>query len=72
MKKLFKDPAKGVVGGVLSGLGQYLGVDPALVRVIFVILCFATNWFAGMLIYFLLWHFLPNKNDIGFTDYDMK
>ncbi|MEX0836192.1 MAG: PspC domain-containing protein [Nitriliruptor sp.] len=42
-----------VVAGVSGGLGRYLGVDPAIVRIGFVVLTFAG--FVGPLIYGVLW-----------------
>ena len=40
-KRLVRDTRHGVIGGVAAGLGQYLNVDPVLVRLAFVLLFFA-------------------------------
>ncbi|MBA3944074.1 MAG: PspC domain-containing protein [Herpetosiphonaceae bacterium] len=42
-----------VVGGVAGGLGEYLQVDPAFVRIGFLVLGFATP--IGIPLYLLLW-----------------
>jgi phage shock protein PspC (stress-responsive transcriptional regulator) len=42
-----------ILGGVCSGLAHYLGVDPLLVRIVFVILALAHG--IGILLYFVLW-----------------
>ena len=39
-KKLYRDKDNALLGGVLSGLGHYLGVDPLWLRIIMVILLF--------------------------------
>jgi phage shock protein PspC (stress-responsive transcriptional regulator) len=42
-----------VLGGVGSGLGHYFGVDPLLVRIVFVILAIAHG--IGIVLYLILW-----------------
>jgi phage shock protein PspC (stress-responsive transcriptional regulator) len=54
--RLFRSRNNSIIGGVCSGLGQYLGVDPTWVRLFFILL--AINGI-GVLIYFLLWIIMP-------------
>lgn len=42
-RKLFRDPCNKVLGGVCSGLGVYLNVDPMWIRILFVCLTLFTN-----------------------------
>jgi phage shock protein C len=60
-RKFYRGRERRILGGVCAGLGEYLDVDPTLVRVAFV---------AGMLlgwlvavpaIYLILWIFTPEK-----------
>jgi phage shock protein C len=46
-----------VIGGVAAGLGQYLDVDPVLVRLAFVLLFFANGF--GLLAYLVGWVMIP-------------
>jgi len=46
-----------IVAGVAGGLGEYLGVDPVLIRIAFVLLVFAGA--TGVLAYLLAWLFIP-------------
>lgn len=46
-----------VIGGVCSGLGYYFGIDPVIVRLIFVVLAFTT--FVTPFIYPILWLITP-------------
>jgi len=39
-RRLYRDPESGVIAGVLAGIADYLGVRPALLRIITVILAF--------------------------------
>ncbi len=46
-----------VIGGVCAGLGRYLGVDPVLLRVAFVVLALAGG--GGVLLYVVAWILVP-------------
>ena len=55
--KLFRDSDDKMIGGVCSGLGFYLGADPVLVRVLFLIaLLFGT---LGFWVYLSIWIVAP-------------
>jgi phage shock protein C len=56
---LTRDPRRAVLGGVAAGFGQYLDVDPVLVRLAFVILCFANG--IGLLLYLVAWVIVPSE-----------
>jgi phage shock protein PspC (stress-responsive transcriptional regulator) len=56
-KRLVRDTRQGVIGGVAAGLGQYLDVDPVLVRLAFVLLFFANGF--GLLAYLVCWVVIP-------------
>ncbi len=58
-KKLYRSRTERWLGGVCGGLGAYFGVDPTLVRVIFVIL--SLTFGSGFLIYLVLWLIIPNE-----------
>jgi phage shock protein C len=48
-----------MVGGVCGGLGVYLGIDPTIVRLFFVLLAFAKG--IGFALYFILWIVVPRE-----------
>jgi len=56
-KKLYRDKENSFLGGVLSGLGHYLGVDPLWLRIIMVILFFGFG--TGLIVYIILWILIP-------------
>lgn len=58
-KKLYRVPSKGMIGGICVGLGEYLDLDPTVVRLIFVLLTFAG--LSGVLIYIIMWLIIPVK-----------
>ena len=58
-RRLYRAANDKVLGGVCAGLASYLKLDPAIVRLIFVLICF--TWGAGFLLYIILWIVLPTK-----------
>jgi phage shock protein C len=50
-----------VIGGVCAGLGRYLGVDPVLLRVAFVVLAIAGG--GGLLLYVVSWILIPEARE---------
>lgn len=60
--ELFRDKSDSVLGGVCSGIANYLGIDPVIVRVAFIGLTLMTGFF--FLIYIILWIFLPDQSRI--------
>jgi len=58
-KRLFRSRKERILGGVCGGLGNYLNVDPVLIRVVWAILFFAAG--AGFLAYILAWIIIPEE-----------
>jgi phage shock protein PspC (stress-responsive transcriptional regulator) len=57
--RLYRDTADKMIGGVCSGIANYLNIDPALVRILFVLLTFGAGM--SILVYILLWLIIPKK-----------
>lgn len=57
MKKLYRSRNNSMISGVCGGLGNYLGVDPTIVRLAFVFLAF--YHFLGVWVYLVLAIILP-------------
>lgn len=55
--RLYRNADDKIIGGVCSGLANYLGIDPVIMRVLFVILIGALFW-----IYILLWIIVPSQS----------
>src|SRR5258708_6082096 len=58
-RRLYRAENDKILGGVCAGLANYLRIDPAIVRIIFVLITF--GWGAGFLLYISLWMVLPYK-----------
>lgn len=55
--RLYRNADDKILGGVCSGLANYLGIDPVVMRIIFVILIGALFW-----VYILLWIIVPSQS----------
>ncbi len=56
-KRFYRDDDEGVIGGVAAGLGHYFGIDPVIIRVIFVLMFILGG--SGVLLYIILWIVIP-------------
>ena len=57
-KKLYRSTSNKMIAGVCAGIADYFDIDPAFVRIGWVVLTIAAIWF-GVLIYLVLALFLP-------------
>ena len=60
-KKLVRSSNR-VLGGVLGGIGDYMDVDPTIVRVAYVTLTIFTTGFPGLLLYILMLLLIPHAD----------
>ncbi|MCI6524127.1 MAG: PspC domain-containing protein [Parabacteroides sp.] len=55
-KKLSRSNNK-MIGGVCAGIAEYLGLDPTIVRIVWVLLLLFAGF--GILLYLILWIVMP-------------
>lgn len=61
-RRLTRDARGGVIAGVAAGFGEYLEVDPVLVRLAFVLLSFVHG--IGVLFYLACWFVVPRRDAV--------
>jgi len=59
VKKLYRSGKNNILGGVCGGLGEYLDVDPTIVRLIWILLLF--GWGVGLILYLIAWIIIPRN-----------
>ncbi len=47
-RRIYRDPDDRMIGGVCSGLGAYLGIDPLIMRILFILFFDIRNRTAGL------------------------
>jgi phage shock protein C len=63
--RLYRSRSDRMIAGVCGGLGEYLNVDPVWLRLLFVVLLFATGF--GFWAYLILWIIIPEAGREGVT-----
>lgn len=56
---LLRSRSNRMLGGVCGGIAAWLGWDPTLVRVLYVVVSLLSAAFPGMLVYLVLWILMP-------------
>lgn len=59
-KRLYRSESDKVIAGVCGGIGKYFGIDPTIVRVLFVLVALAGG--AGVLAYLILMIIMPSEH----------
>jgi phage shock protein C len=62
-KKLTRSNSNRMIAGVCAGLGEYLGIDPTIVRLL-VILAFFTGFGGIALVYLIMALVVPEQTQI--------
>ncbi len=59
MKKLYRSRKERVIGGVCGGIGVYFGIDPTLIRIIWVAALLMAG--TGLMAYIVAWLIIPEE-----------
>ena len=57
-KKLYRNPGNKMIAGVCSGLAEYIGIDPTIVRLIWALVALSG---AGLIAYLIAAIIIPEK-----------
>lgn len=60
-KKLYRSKDDKVFAGVLGGLGEYLGVDSNLIRLVWLLIVVFTGFVPGLIVYIFAAIIIPEK-----------
>jgi phage shock protein PspC (stress-responsive transcriptional regulator) len=67
-KKLYRSRTDRKVAGVCAGLAEYIGIDPTLMRVIFVLATLAGG--PGLLVYIVLAMVMPEQDKVKYVTFE--
>jgi phage shock protein C len=59
IRRLYRSRKDRMIAGVCAGLGEYLSIDPTVIRILFVLLFLAG--FSGILIYLIMLFIIPEE-----------
>lgn len=57
--RLYRTRQHRILGGVAAGLGDYLNIDPVIIRILFVVLTIING--LGILLYIIFWVIVPEN-----------
>ena len=61
MKRLYRSNTNKIVAGIVGGIGEYFGLDPALLRVVWILILVFTGVVPGLLVYIIAILIIPRK-----------
>ena len=60
--RLLRSRSNRMIAGVCGGLADWLGWDPTLVRILYVLISIVSAAFPGLLVYLILWLLMPERD----------
>jgi phage shock protein C len=61
MKKLYRSKENKVLAGIVGGIGEYFGVDPVILRLLWIMLVAFTGFFPGIVAYIVAIIVVPKR-----------
>ena len=58
-RRLRRSPDQKILGGVIGGLAEYFDRDPALLRLLYILVSVISAAFPGIFVYLILWIVIP-------------
>ena len=78
-KRLTKSKDNVVIAGVLGGIAEYIGIDPTILRVLYVVLAIFSAGFPSVILYLILMFVIPSgkkgrkvQNQYAYYESDSK
>ena len=59
IKRLYRSGNERILGGVCGGIGEYLNVDPVIIRLLWIVFCLLFG--AGIIVYIIAWVIVPRN-----------
>jgi len=53
-----------MLAGVFGGLGEYVNLDPTVLRIVWVVVTVFTGFFPGFFLYFLVILIIPEESSV--------
>ncbi len=60
-RKLHRSTSNSIIAGVCGGLAEWLGWNPTMVRLLYIIISVVSAAFPGILVYLILWFVMPKR-----------
>ena len=61
IKRIYREREDAKLGGICAGLGTYLGLDPVILRVAWLLATVFTGFVLGIVAYLMAWIVIPQR-----------
>lgn len=61
MKRLYRSNTDKTLAGIIGGFGEYTGIDPVLLRLLWILIVITTGVLPGIIVYLLGIFIVPKK-----------
>ncbi|HDZ54528.1 MAG TPA: PspC domain-containing protein [Candidatus Nealsonbacteria bacterium] len=61
MRKLYKSKENKILAGIIGGIGEYLNVDPVILRVVWIVIVVFTGFVPGIIVYLVAGFVVSDK-----------
>lgn len=72
MKKLYRSDKDKMISGIIGGLGEYMDIDPTILRLAYVIIAVVTGIFPAIIGYFVAMIIVPKRPGMYHAEYTEK
>jgi phage shock protein C len=62
-KRIYRSETNRIIAGICGGLGEYLDIDPVIIRIILVLITIFGG--SGVILYIIAWIVIPTKSDLA-------
>jgi phage shock protein C len=63
-KRLYRSDHNKVFAGICGGLGEYLNIDPVVLRLVWVLVVIFTGFVPGVLVYIIAYFIIPPRETV--------
>ena len=63
-KRLVRSNRNKLIAGICGGIAEFLGWDPTLVRLLYVLVSIISAAFPGIIVYIILWIIMPTEDEV--------
>lgn len=60
-KRLYRSRSNSMIAGVCGGLAEYIGMDPTVVRLLYILISIFSAAFPGILVYIIAMIIVPQE-----------
>lgn len=72
MKKIYKSDTNKIFSGVIGGIGEYLDIDPTILRLVYILVAIMTGVFPAIIGYIVASLIVPKKPHTPHTEHSEK